>query len=146
MSELAKRPRDSDNWIADLAFEVALEYYAPEELQARFELSPVEFEKIQSSPLFKNAVLAARREIDEQGTQFKVLARKLASVSLPQLLQIANDPIASHADRISAITALAKFSGFDREEKSGGNTAFQLNIHFGDAQPATTIEVGRDGD
>lgn len=115
--------------LKDLAFEVALRYYTPQELQVKYRISETQFEDITTRDGFKRLTLAAGREIDESGKQFKVLARKLATESLPNLFSIAQDPQASHADRIAAINALAKYSGFEKEQQTG-NTAFQVNINL----------------
>lgn len=107
-------------------------YYPPEDLQAQFELTPEQYEAITTPPAFARLVRGCRREIDEQGKQFKVLARKLATETLPELGVIALDAEASHADRISAITTLAKFGHLTTEDKvQGGNTAFVVNINLG---------------
>lgn len=137
--------RGNDSWVQDLAFEVALGYYSPDDLRAQFELQPDEYRDITESPAFRRVEMACRREIDEQGKQFKVLARKLATETLPELGAIALDPQASHADRISAINALAKFGHLHTEEKgAGGNTAFVVNLNLGDAGQTLTVGPGRD--
>lgn len=134
------RPRKQDDWLTDLAFEVALRYYTPEELRMRFELSEDEYEQILGARQFQQLQLAAARDIDEKGKQFKVLARKLATESLPNLFAIAGDSEASNSDRIAAITALSRFAGFDKEQGQQGNTAFQVNINLGSA-PAQGVTV-----
>src|SRR5690625_7978285 len=65
---------------------------------------------------FQPAVALYRREIDEGGQEFKIKARKLASVVLEELATIAVDDDASHADRISAIRELARLAGYGEEE------------------------------
>lgn len=127
------RPRKQDDWLTDLAFEVALRYYTPDELQMRFELTADEYEQILQAQQFQQLQLAAARDIDEKGKQFKVLARKLATESLPNLFAIAGDSEASNSDRIAAITALSRFAGFDKEQGQQGNTAFQVNINLSSA-------------
>jgi hypothetical protein len=148
MSELAKtdgQPTARKNWVDDLAFEVALEYFPPEDLQLRFNLSEDQYQSITEDPRFQAKVLEHRRSIDENGTQFRVLARKLAAVNLPQLHQIANDPRANPGDRISAVKALASFGGFDKPDSGGGNTAFQVNINLGGGEDrSVTVEQSHD--
>lgn len=124
--KLAPKPQTD---LTELAFEVALRYYTPEELQVKYELTPEAYNLATENPHFQRLTLEACRNIDETGKQFKVLARKLATESLPNLFQIANDPMATHTDRISAINALARFGGFEKEETKG-NTAFQININM----------------
>lgn len=150
MSELVKTttrtdPRAAENWVSDLAFEVALEYFAPEQLQLRYDLSGEQYEQIVHTNKFQKLVLAHRRDIDENGTQFKVLARKLATINLPKLHEIIQDPTASHSDRISAHTALARFGGLDKSESADrGNTAFALQINFGSDESRTVTISGAD--
>ena len=130
-------PRKKDDWLTDLAFELALRYYTPEELQLRYELTPEQFETITSKEQFKQLQLAAARNIDERGKQFKVLARKLATESLPNLFEIAADQDASHSDRIAAVTALSRFAGFDKQEQASGNKAFQVVFNMGTHAPTS---------
>jgi hypothetical protein len=136
-------PNRQDNWVADLAFEVALGYYSPEELQLKFELSDVQYDSACRLPEFQKAVSGYRREIDEQGTEFKLKARKLASELLPELAFIAADDTASHADRISAIREMCRLAGYGKEETAGSQQApFQINIQFSqDAAPTPHTAV-----
>lgn len=152
MSDLAKTttrtdPRAAENWVSDLAFEVALEYFPPQQLQLRYDLSADQYEQITHTTKFQKLVLAHRRDIDENGTQFKVLARKLATINLPKLHEIIQDPTASHSDRISAHTALARFGGLDKSESADrGNTAFALQINFSNDDTRTVTIEGASSD
>lgn len=131
---------DNPNWVQDLAFEVALGYHTPEELQAQFDVPREQYSTLVTSPAFQRLQIACKREIDEQGKQFKVLARKLATEVLPELGAIALSERASHSDRISAINALAKYGGLTSEDKTPqGNTAFQVNINMGDTSKTITV-------
>lgn len=141
-------PAAKPNWVADLAFEVALGYYSPEELQLRFDLTDVQYASAQRLPEFQKAVSAYRREIDEAGTEFKLKARKLASELLPELAVIAADEEASHKDRIEAIREMCKLAGYGKEDakQPNGPDGFQVNITF--AQPQTSapaIDVTPEG-
>lgn len=140
-------PAKRDNWVSDLAFEVALGYYTPEELQIKFDLSDTDLDAAQRLPQFQRAVTNYRREIDEDGTEFKLKARKLASELLPELATIAADGQASHKDRIDAIREMAKLAGYGKEDAKSPNGAegFQVNITFnnpsGDAHQSPAIDV-----
>jgi hypothetical protein len=127
------RPAANTNWVADLAFEAALGYFSEEELLTKFELTPEKLRAVQVMPEFRKAVTAYRREIDEDGTEFKLKARKLASELLPELAVIAADDTASHADRISAIREMCRLAGYGKENEPNvsGNMAFQVNINLG---------------
>lgn len=120
----------------DLAFEVALCYFTPEELMLKFGLTAAQYAGITSTEKFKKAVSLYRREIDEAGTEFKIKARKFAALVLDDLIEIAVDQDASHADRIAAIKELARLAGYSTPEVAGGNTmqAFQVNIVMGDVK------------
>lgn len=132
-------PAQPDNWIDELAFEVALGYYTPEELSVQYDLSPAKLQFVQENPLFQRAVQKYRREIDESGQEFKFKARKLASILLPEVAAIAADETASHSDRIKAFAELARMAGYGKEDPTPqGNQAFQVNISFsGAAAPAS---------
>jgi hypothetical protein len=95
-----------------LAYEVALGYHTPDELCTRFDLDPALLAALQADPRFQRAVVVAKREIDDMGTEFQVKARKLASLVIDELGTIAINPLATASDRISAIRELARFAGY----------------------------------
>ncbi len=145
LTQTTPTPRKQSNWVSDLAFEVALQYFTPEQLQLRYELDADQFNAIVARDSFQRLVLSHQRDIDENGTQFRVLARKLASVNLAELHHIARDPTASHTDRISAVKALASFGGLDKSEAGQqGNTQFALQINFSDDR-TVTVQGGEAG-
>ena len=137
MSDLAL----TDDWMPDLAFEVALGYYTPEELQLRFGLSETRYSQVRALPAFQKIVDSHRRDIDEKGTQFKLKARKLASALLPEVAAVVADPTASHADRISAFNTLAKMAGYGKEETQNAPQGFSVNITFNDVPQRPAIDV-----
>ncbi len=119
---------------AALAFEVALGYFSPQELQLRFGVAPEVLRALREDERFKRAVLAYRREIDETGTQFKVKARKLASIVLDDLGVIALDPTVDTMDRIQAIRDLARYAGYAKDEApQAANNAFAIQINLSQA-------------
>lgn len=115
-----------------LAYDVALKYNTPEELCLQHGLSQGVFDRIADNPVFQQAVVVAEREITEQGTEFKLKARKLSSEVLDQLAVIALDDKASHTDRIKAISELAKLAGHHQPEPASATAAagFQVNIQL----------------
>ena len=134
MGQVAQR----QNWVADLAFETALGYFSPEELQIKFDLTEVQYNAARQMPEFQRAVTDYRREIDEAGTEFKLKARKLASELLPELAGIAADEAASHKDRIDAIREMCRLAGYGKDDANkgaGGPEGFQVNITFSGQQP-----------
>lgn len=97
---------------AQLAYEIALGYHSPADLCLKFGIDAPLFEALQADPRFQRAVLAAKRQIDDMGTEFQVKARKLASLVVEELGSIALNPLATPGDRISAIRELARFAGY----------------------------------
>lgn len=129
------RPDRSEGWLDNLAFEVALRYHSPEELQIRHDLTAEQFERLQQHPAFRRAVDAYRREIDEQGKHFKIKARRMASEVLDVFFEVASDETQPTSDRINAAKALCQYAGIDATEGGQGNDGFQVNIQInqGDA-------------
>lgn len=139
-------PTTTDNWVLDLAFEVALEYHTPEQLQRKYDLTADQYNAVLQTPRFLAAVDTAQRTIDEDGTQFKLLARRLSTVLLPKLAEVANDQYAKDADRINAIKEVARLAGYGKEEAaSGSNTGFSVTINVGGTEPQT-IDVTPEAD
>jgi len=131
-----------ENWVADLAFEVALGYYDDESLLLKYEIPQSRLDLLRATDEFQRAVALYRREIDEGGQEFKIKARKLASVVLEELATIAVDDDASHADRISAIRELARLAGYGKEETGQqANQGFQVNITFSGSGSSEGVTV-----
>ena len=124
-------PRKED-WLAELAFEVALGYYTPEDLQVKYDLTLEQFSKIKRLPQFKRAVQVFKRQIDEEGQQFRVKARKMATETLDVLFNLAADDEAANSDRIRAVEALCRYAGFEKgvADSAQGNQGFTVNIQI----------------
>lgn len=122
-------PAHKNHWLTDLAFETALQYFTPEELCVKYDISEQRYEMLQASKEFRQAVQMYRRQIDEEGQQFRVKARRIASEVLDVLFSIAADETAAAGDRINAVNALCRYAGFDKgAEAASGNNAFTVNI------------------
>jgi len=122
-------PDHKNHWLTDLAFETALQYFTPEELCDKYNISGQRYEILQSSREFRRAVQMYRRQIDEEGQQFRVKARRMASEVLDVLFTIAGDDTKAAGDRINAVNALCRYAGFDKgAEADSGNNAFTVNI------------------
>lgn len=128
--QLQTAPVRHDNWLADLAFEVALGYFTPDELQTRFDLTPTAFDQTLRTPAFTRAVQVFKRQIDEEGQEFKIKARKMASESLDVLFAIAANDMADQSDRIKAVEALCRYAGFDKGAEAPSQQAFIVNINM----------------
>ena len=124
-------PRKED-WLAELAFEVALGYYTPEDLQVKYDLTLEQYSKIKRLPQFKRAVQVFKRQIDEEGQQFRVKARKMATETLDVLFNLAADDEAANSDRIRAVEALCRYAGFEKgvADSAQGNQGFTVNIQI----------------
>lgn len=124
-------PRKED-WLAELAFEVALGYYTPEDLQVKYDLTLEQYSKIKRLPQFKRAVQVFKRQIDEEGQQFRVKARKMATETLDVLFNLAADDEAANLDRIRAVEALCRYAGFEKgvADSAQGNQGFTVNIQI----------------
>ena len=124
-------PRKED-WLAELAFEVALGYYTPEDLQVKYDLTLEQYSKIKRLPQFKRAVQVFKRQIDEEGQQFRVTARKMATETLDVLFNLAADDEAANSDRIRAVEALCRYAGFEKgvADSAQGNQGFTVNIQI----------------
>lgn len=121
-------PDRSNEWLESLAFEVALRYFTPDELQVKYDLTAEQYDRLMQLPAFQRAVDAYRREIDEEGQHFKIKARRMASEVLDTFFELANDATAAPGDRINAAKALCQYAGIDKDAGVSVNDGFQVNI------------------
>lgn len=136
----------ADNWVQSLAFETALEYFTPQELQRKFELTPEAFQKITQVDAFQRAVADYRREIDDEGIAFRLRARKAAEQILSELYEMAFDQTIDAKDRLKAMEMMCRYAGFESQAKDGGGGGLKLqiytNLNLGQDQQSTyTIEI-----
>ena len=123
-------PDRSDEWLDNLAFEVALQYFSPDELQIKYDLSRDQYDRLVEHPGFKRAVDSYRREIDEEGHHFKIKARRMASEVLDTFFELAGDPTVAPADRINAAKQLCQYAGIDKDTGTEKNEGFTVNIQL----------------
>jgi hypothetical protein len=116
------------NWATELAFEMALGYFSPEDLQIRFGLDDATFQKIQTDAAFKRSVLSYKKEIDDEGIAFKLRARKAAELVLEELTVIAFDAATDTSDRLKAMEMLARYAGFDMKNQKGEDGGVRVII------------------
>lgn len=133
MDVLAEQPAESVD-LQKLAFDVALAYDTDEDICLQHNIPVQTLQTIKANPVFRQAVLAAEREITETGKEFKLKARKLASEVLEELANIALEPDAAHADRISAIKELTRLAGYQKDTDANTGNSFQVQINLGDVQ------------
>lgn len=125
-----------DNWVQRLAFEVALGYYAPEDLCLEFELTPGRLELIRQHRDFQKAVQSYRREIDDEGISFRLRARRSAEASLDVLTEIAFSPTEDASDRLRAVELLNRLAGTDKTAaaaEQGPRLIIQTNLSLNGA-------------
>lgn len=113
----------------NLAQEVAMRYWRPEEVAQRFGVDVEFLKSLQKLPEFNALVLKAQRDIDEQGTKTKLAARKIVAELIPIMGRIAGDPAFPTGERINAFKELTKIAGLDATPQ-GGNNAFVVNIQM----------------
>src|SRR5690625_3654789 len=131
-----------ENWVADLAFEVALGYYDDESLLLKYEIPQSRLDLLRATDEFQRAVALYRREFDEGGQEFTIRDRTLASVVLEELSTIAAEDDASHAYRIAAIREVARLAGYGKEETGQqANQGFQVNITFSGSGSSEGVTV-----
>lgn len=128
----AEVPAKPQTWVQELAYDIALEYHPPEELQEKYNLPAEEYEAVASSPPVKRAVSAYRRMIDEESSQARLKTKKLASVLVEEAAAIAMDRGMEPAVRLRAIENICKYAGLEKsntDDSSNNNTApFMVNI------------------
>jgi len=125
-------PAKPADWLHELAYEVALKYHPPEELQLQFSLSPEDYERIVAAPHFQRAVSAYMRYIDEDAKQAKLKVKRLASTLVEEVARIAMDPTLDPAVRLRAIENMCRYADLDKPQK-GDDAAltaapFTINI------------------
>lgn len=135
-----------ENWVQQLAFEVALEYFAPEDLQLKFQLDPADYEQVVHHDDFRRAVADYRREIDDEGIAFKLRARKAAEDMLMVMYQIAHDADQKGADRIAAAKAVCEYAGYAKPQEEAGGVKLQIitNLALGQADTGQTYTIQAD--
>lgn len=141
--------RHTENWVQNLAFEVALGYFTPEELQTKFGLTPEAYQQITSMVDFRRAEADYRREIDDEGIAFRLRARKAAEEILSEMYAMAFDQTLDAKDRLRAMELMCKYAGFDanKAEGEGGGVKLQIytNLNLGPEDKTYTIEIPQQG-
>lgn len=135
------------NWVQDLAFEVALGYFAPEELVLKFEISEAQLDTIQKHPAFKRAVKDYRRQIDDEGDAFRLRAKKSAELALEVPNRIAHDDLVDPATRLKAVDQIVQYAGWGKKDDKD-SSGVTINIKTYAGEPTTTgvtIEGGSHG-
>src|SRR6056297_649104 len=114
-----------------LAYELALEYHAPEDLEVQFGLPEGILAQMLDMPEFQRRVHAARRQIDEAGDQTRLVARKMVAELVPVIAQLVNNAGIDAKDRIAAFKTLKELAGITENDKMGAGGAFAIQINIG---------------
>lgn len=128
------RPTVHKSWVEALAFEVALEYFTPEDLQLKFDLTPEKYQAITTMPAFRRAVNDYAREINDEGVAFRLRARKAAEDILDELHAMAFDQRLEAKDRLKAMEMMCRYAGFEsqrQEDGSGVKLQIVTNLSMG---------------
>jgi len=146
---MPKTPAVRENWVEEMAFEVALGYFTPEDLQLKYELSPAHYDHIVGLPAFRKATADYRREIDDEGIAFRLRARKAAEEVLDEIYAAAFDRTEDLKDRLKAAEMLCKYAGFETAKADGeGGVKLQiftnLSLNGSSPQQTYTIEIPND--
>lgn len=125
-------PAKPADWLQELAYEVALGYYTPEELQNKFSLQAEDYDRLVVAPHFKRAVSAYMRIVDEDAKQAKLKVKRLASHLVEQVAFMAADPTLDPAIRLRAIEDICRYAELDKPQKDDNagqnNVPFTINI------------------
>lgn len=102
------------------AYELALGYFAMDEMRRRFKLSPQAFDAYVESDEIRDLVLQKKREIDESDFALKVHARRAARLALDEYVKIVQDADAPAKTRMEAGRQIREIaSGVDKAVKDG---------------------------
>ena len=125
-------PANPTDWLHELAYEVALQYHRPEELQLQFSLSAEEYDRIIEEPHFRRAVSAYARHIDEDAKQAKLKVKRLASTLVEEQASMAMDQTLDPAVRLRAIEGMCRYAELDKPNQADGAATnappFTINI------------------
>jgi hypothetical protein len=118
--------------VQELAYEVALEYHPPAELQQMYGVDAEDYARLSATPHFQRAVASYRRLIDEDTKQAKLKVKRLASVLIDEVGYMAADRTLDPSIRLRAIENLCRYADLDRPPKDdaalAAGTGFTVNI------------------
>ena len=140
MTVPAKR---NEQWIYDLAFEVALGYFDEGDLKLKFDISDKQLTALKGSDDFRKAVTDFRRQIDDAGDAFRLRAKKAAELALDVTNRIVHDDSVDAATRIKAVDQLVRYAGWGKED--GADKGVTINIKTYEAGSGVTIEAAEIG-
>lgn len=127
-------PAQPDSWLNELAYDTALQYHNPEELQLKYSLDADEYQSIVASPMFKRAVSAYQKLVDEDAKQARLKVKRLASVLVEEVARMAMDRTQEPAIRLRAIENICRYAELDKPSTNPNEQAnaspFTINIQI----------------
>jgi len=125
-------PAQPSNWLQELAYDIALEYHPPDELQDKYALAQDDYERVCNSVPVKRAVASYKRMIDEETAQARLKTKRLASMLIEEVGAIAMDRTLDPAIRLRAIEDVCKYAELEKPAKADDANAnaapFMINI------------------
>lgn len=125
-------PAQPSNWLQELAYDIALEYHPPAELQAKYDLDDDNFERVCNSVPVKRAVASYRRMIDEETAQARLKTKRLASALIEEVGAMAMDRTLDPAVRLRAIEDICKYAELEKppkqDDSASSQSPFMINI------------------
>ena len=127
-------PPQPDSWVNELAYDVALQYHNPEELQLKYSLSTDEYQTLSQSPMFKRAVSAYQKLVDEDAKQARLKVKRLASVLVEEVARMAMDRTQEPAIRLRAIENICRYAELEKPStnpnEQNTSSPFTINIQI----------------
>lgn len=129
------------NVSADMLMELALGLEPPGDIAARYQFTPTDFERIQSTTWFKRALAQKKQELEDNGYTFRA---KMALLAEDQILDTyrairASDSLTLKLELSKYLTKLA-----DLEPKQALTAAqgggFMININLGNSSAETKLQ------
>lgn len=125
-------PSKPENWLQELAYDIALEYHPPEELRDKYDLTIESYERVINSVPVKRAIASYKRMIDEDTTQARLKTKRLASTLIEEVGAIAMDRTLDPAVRLRAIEDVCKYAELEKPTKQddaqSNSAPFMINI------------------
>lgn len=120
------------NWLQELAYDIALEYHPPDELQIKYGLNEEDFKRVCDAPPIKHAVASYKRMIDEETTQARLKTKRLASALIEEIATMALDRSLDPSVRLRAIENVCKYAELEKparqDDASANQAPFTINI------------------
>lgn len=105
-------PQKPIKWPPKLAFDIALGGTSYDDLQAHYNLSDLELERILVHPTFRREVVNHEKEIRDNGVTFKSKAKVQAELYLENLHDIITGVDTPPSVKLDAIKSIVQWAGY----------------------------------